>query len=50
MSTLGPELRNRTGSLSVGDNSTSISGWFVRLPTIQHKERNFVEFWDLVKT
>lgn len=50
MSTLGAELRNRTGSLSVGDNSTSISGWVVRLTTIQQKERNFVEFWDLVKT
>lgn len=34
------------GLILVGGKSSSIGGWVVRPPLIQHKERSVTKYWD----
>ena len=47
--TLEAKFWNGVGLIVVGGKSSSIGGWIVWPPLIQHKERSVTKYWDLTE-
>ena len=47
--TLETEYWNGVGSIPVRGNSSSIGGWIVWPPVIQHRVRSMTKYWALIR-
>ena len=48
--TLEVDFRNGVGPIPVEGNSTSLGGWIVWPPVVQHKEKDLTKNWNLIET